>query len=553
MATTSNYSDMLYEANTTSWAISSNSGMFHKAGPNMPIMPATNFSNMVHETESKFSCGGCKSLFEDIGLLSFHMRDHVEGGSFNYNHVLRTAFPVSVSKDASTQTDNTYENEVQNLHSGESMMSKDSEAPLVHTVDSLETEEDSSDTLFYGFLKTEASNDQPFTYRVDNELFMSDPAGSTKYFDKQPKAVKNDGQDSDSGEKMDTEQTEKETEQTEKAYIKCKKCKKLIKSKQMKKHLATFHKITRTRPTKAGGRKKKSVKTAKHLSDKIEETAPDKESEHEDNSKVAKSENDAENDFVCETCGKHVKTIKYLRRHIKNVHEADIKPRSECEICGKKVKNLKIHVQNMHVSYVPRGPAICETCGKVYPTTKSLARHKIVHTEKYLTCRYCSHLSATHEEFQAHLRMHRLAKRYPCHICSAVYNTPGNIHKHIRSVHMGEKRFFCDVCNKGFYTKTHWECHRAIHFEPTLKCSFCDRMFKEAGSKRIHERIHRGDQRYRCHICNHGFVQSGCYWSHMLKRHSIPKEEAMKIREQLLNASSDQTNDNSQKNMNYFY
>lgn len=317
----------------------------------------------------------------------------------------------------------------------------------------------------------------------------------------------------------------------------------------MKKHLASFHKG----PTgkKIGGRKKKPVKTSKSK-DKIEEPTPIKETDQEETGKVPKLGKDGEKDFVCETCGKHVKTIKYLRRHIKNVHETD-QPRFECEICGKKVKNLKIHVQNMHVNYIPRGPAICETCGKVFPTTKSLARHKIVHTEKYLTCRYCSYLSATHEEFQAHLKVHRLAKRYPCHICKAVYNTPGNIHKHIRSVHMGERRYFCEVCNKGFYTKTHLQCHRAIHFEPTLKCSFCDRMFKEAGSKRIHERIHKNDQRYRCHICNHGFIQSGCYWSHMLKRHSIPKEEAMVIRQQLLNAGSNQSSQGSEKNMNYFY
>ena len=541
METSLSTSDMLHETETISTESTSfnNSDIFEQE-TNTTTVTTKGIGNILHETETKFSCGGCKSLFEDICLLSNHMRDHAEGGSFNYNHILRTAFPVSVSKDACTQTVDPYEKEIQTLDLlFEESKTFNSKFPFVDTEN---TEMESSDTILYDVVKTEVPDFQPFTYRVDNELFISDPVGSSKYFDKQSKKIKEDGQELDSSSKT-------ETNQMENAYVKCEKCKKKIMKKHMKKHLALFHKGPRAK--RISGRKKKPVKTSKSK-DKIEEPTPDKEADQEDTSKVPKVEKDGDQDFVCETCGKHVKTIKYLRRHIKNVHETD-QPRFECELCGKKVKNLKIHVQNMHVNYIPRGPAICETCGKVYPTTKSLARHKIVHTEKYLTCRYCSYLSATHEEFQAHLKVHRLAKRYPCHICKAVYNTPGNIHKHIRSVHMGERRYFCEVCNKGFYTKTHLQCHRAIHFEPTLKCSFCDRMFKEAGSKRIHERIHKGDQRYRCHICNHGFVQSGCYWSHMLKRHSIPKEEAMVIRQQLMNAGLNQSNEVPQKNMNYFY
>ena len=541
METSLTTGDMLHETGTISTeSTSSNNSDIFETETNTTTVTTKDISNILHETETKFSCGGCKSLFEDICLLSNHMRDHAEGGSFNYNHILRIAFPVSFSKDACTQTVDPYEKEIQTLDLlFEESKTYNSKFPFVDTEN---TEMESSDTILYDVVKTEVPDIQPFTYRVDNELFISDPVGSSKYFDKQSKKFKEDGQELDSSSKT-------ETEQMENAYVKCEKCKKKIMKKHMKKHLALFHKGPRAK--RISGRKKKPVKTSKSK-DKIEEPTPNKESDQEDTSKVPKLEKDGEQDFVCETCGKHVKTIKYLRRHIKNVHETD-QPRFECELCGKKVKNLKIHVQNMHVNYIPRGPAICETCGKVYPTTKSLARHKIVHTEKYLTCRYCSYLSATHEEFQAHLKVHRLAKRYPCHICKAVYNTPGNIHKHIRSVHMGERRYFCEVCNKGFYTKTHLQCHRAIHFEPTLKCSFCDRMFKEAGSKRIHERIHKGDQRYRCHICNHGFVQSGCYWSHMLKRHSIPKEEAMVIRQQLMNAGSNQLNEVPQKNMNFFY
>lgn len=506
------------------------------------------------------------------------MRDHVEGGSYNYNHTIRTAFPVSVSKDASTQTIDLDVRGVRDILV-ENMPSTSCEFPLVPTEDLQQS--DYSDAMLYRIVKTEISDAQPFTYVFgDTDTLFPGTAASPESFGKQTAVVNINRQELESSftpkhEKMDqTASGSNKTDHTlkgrpaditqsrktkenkldiENAKVKCEKCEALIVNKYMKKHLIRFH--NEPKKQKSPGKKTKPVKTS-DLKDIIEKAKLDettylkdtsknpklgKAHSQTDGSEKLKLDKDSKQNIVCETCGKQVKTRKNLRRHIKSVHEKAL-PKFECEKCGKKVQNLKVHVQNMHENYIPRGPAICETCGKVYPNTLSLARHKIVHTEKYLTCRYCSYLSSTHEEFQAHLKVHRRAKTYTCHVCNAVFNTPGNIHKHIRSIHMGERRYFCDVCNKGFYTKGHLQAHRAIHFEPTLKCSFCDRLFKEAGSKRIHERIHKGDQRYRCHICDHGFVQSGCYWSHMLKRHSIPKEEAMIIRQQLMAANTNQSN-----------
>lgn len=541
----------------------------------------TNGYNDLSVKETRFSCGGCETLFEDLFLLHNHMRDHVEGGSFNYNHTIKTAFPVLIPKDASTQTDEPYENE--ESHVEESMTSKDDELPFIPT--EVIHQSDASDTKMYQVVKTEVADFQPVTFAFDDtDQFISDIVGSSK-------ALGEEEQDTSTNtevEKMDetenssgisanetppkvkgrpsgltqSKKPKVKRMDPENTIIKCERCKVLVMMKHMKKHLLTFHNdqkiykvnYKKRKTTKAAEAKAKlkvkmeaKVKIKKPKPEKVEKPekpekpksdSPKKEKEEkkktEKREKIPKSK---EQDIVCQICGKHIKTRRILRRHIKVVHEK-IKPILECEICGKKVQNLKMHVNNMHINHKKPTSAICDTCGRVFPNGLSLARHKIVHTEKYLTCRYCGYQCATHEEFQAHLKMHKKAKVYSCHICNSKFNTPGNIHKHIRSIHMGERRHFCDVCSKGFYTKGHLKAHRATHFEPTLKCHFCDRLFKEAGSRRIHERIHKCDQRYRCHICDHGFVQAGCYWSHMLKRHSIPKEQAQIIRQQQLAAQS---------------
>ena len=90
----------------------------------------------------------------------------------------------------------------------------------------------------------------------------------------------------------------------------------------------------------------------------------------------------------------------------------------------------------------------------------------------------------------------------------------------------------CDICGKLCYAQREVKEHRLIHFAPTYQCSYCDRKFRGLSAKQRHERIHTGEKRYVCHVCNHGFIQSTPYWVHMEKQHGIPKVEAMAMRKE---------------------
>ena len=61
-------------------------------------------SNRLKELRSNFECGGCNIYFDSAYLLHDHMRDHIEGGSYYYNNTIQTAFPLSITTEAATQT-----------------------------------------------------------------------------------------------------------------------------------------------------------------------------------------------------------------------------------------------------------------------------------------------------------------------------------------------------------------------------------------------------------------------------------------------------------------
>ena len=49
--------------------------------------------NCTLELTNRFTCGGCDIIFSKICCLHDHLREHVPGGSYHYDHVSKTAFP----------------------------------------------------------------------------------------------------------------------------------------------------------------------------------------------------------------------------------------------------------------------------------------------------------------------------------------------------------------------------------------------------------------------------------------------------------------------------
>ncbi|XP_053565391.1 zinc finger protein 558 [Bombina bombina] len=84
-----------------------------------------------------------------------------------------------------------------------------------------------------------------------------------------------------------------------------------------------------------------------------------------------------------------------------------------------------------------------------------------------------------------------------------------SIHSKQRLMLMGEKRYRCAECGKGFTRNSHLKAHKRIHTgERPFKCTQCDKTFSENSHLTVHLRVHSGEKRYKCNMCEKSFSEN---------------------------------------------
>ena len=131
----------------------------------------------------------------------------------------------------------------------------------------------------------------------------------------------------------------------------------------------------------------------------------------------------------CEMC--HCKFAKKsnLKRHIKTVHET--KKEYKFEMCHQKfpLKNvLTDHIQTVHEE---ESSFKCKDCSKSFPTKYRLKIH--------------------HEQFHF--------QTYTCHECGTCFEKKQQIESHINSVHLNQRPYKCNLCEKSFFIDSQLKTH----------------------------------------------------------------------------------------------
>ena len=525
----------------------------------------------LDDVDINYKCGGCEILFENIYILHDHLRDHVEGGSYNYNHKVRTAFPVYVSKDANTQTcssdTDTTRVDVDAVH--------DNTSNVVTTLETYDHKQE--DVSKYWAHEIDAKRNYSET-----ESDITD-AHTIKSFTSHSEDGCNAGFSAWGQNRMPSMTKENPIDGMYSVIfengVSCKKEKnedKVNYYKKIKKEHNVFRDLRVNLceiDCQAGKRKRKKTETVggadinlkqnvkledSDIGQQTYDMQPKTNYRIDQNPVVITRKKTtvqvAENKYrdiseyecimvKCEKCNKLIKSTS-MARHLVHFHKEASKPRGRpkkecnvyrCEKCDKiiQIKSRRKHERtHLKLDETSQGPAVCEICGIVYTSFRGLTRHRKTHTQEYLTCRCCEYVAPSKDVLDAHMKTHK--SRHICQVCGAVFTRNKQVLRHVRSVHMGEKRYQCDICEKQFFTKYHMTAHKAIHFEPKLSCPYCCRIFREYSSLKRHEKIHTGQKMYSCHICNHSFIQSTPYWVHMEKKHSIPKSEAIVLRQNRL-------------------
>lgn len=111
---------------------------------------------------------------------------------------------------------------------------------------------------------------------------------------------------------------------------------------------------------------------------------------HQCNNK-AKQLDDMFQSFICETCGRALKSAGNLKDHRETHLIADKRRCFECYLCKKDdflKRACKRHMQS-HITSIKKS-FCCETCQAIFTSKSSLNRHHLVHTDQYPhLCRFC--------------------------------------------------------------------------------------------------------------------------------------------------------------------
>ncbi|XP_041968381.1 zinc finger and BTB domain-containing protein 41-like isoform X4 [Aricia agestis] len=266
-------------------------------------------------------------------------------------------------------------------------------------------------------------------------------------------------------------------------------------------------------------------------------------------------------DSVCKVCSKHIHFYT-IRNHLNMEHNKNLdlglngdmlpfkvtKDTYNCALCDEKYDDFKTlnHHMNFHFQNF-----ICEQCGTGFITPDRLRTHSFSHEAGTFACEMCDkvfrsmnykneHIATVHNQVKRHccihcpetfknyfqrnkhmLIVHNVKlKEFKCSMCIKVFTLSGKLKKHIRTVHLKEKRYACDKCEWKFYSTSELKEHMIKHGgERKFQCMVCKKSYARKYTLREHMRIHENDRRFICSFCGGSFIQKQTLKQHVKIHH----------------------------------
>ena len=98
----------------------------------------------------------------------------------------------------------------------------------------------------------------------------------------------------------------------------------------------------------------------------------------------------------------------------------------------------------------------------------------------------------------------RREKKFRCSRCGKEFVKREGLKQHTQ-LHTGYFQYFCDKCKKGYNVYTAYKVHMDKHQGIKYQCEYCPKTFTSLQRRDYHTSVHTGNYRLSCNICNKGF------------------------------------------------
>ncbi|CAB3387520.1 Hypothetical predicted protein [Cloeon dipterum] len=167
---------------------------------------------------------------------------------------------------------------------------------------------------------------------------------------------------------------------------------------------------------------------------------------------------------------------------------------------------------------------MCELCGKHLKSSKSLASHREIHFARRYNCELCKRAFHFKDTLRKHMNSHLGLRDYQCEYCAKAFKLHSTLQAHINVVHLGSVKtaFECIVCKKSFHKKDHYDRHTRTHTgERPYACELCEWKFANVFNLRQHKISIHKVMPFPCQHCAEGFKAKKLLAEHCVVAHAI--------------------------------